>query len=137
MNDFLKNGGTKIIILVLALISLLFFIYIFFDNKKVENMTLVVEKKSTKVRLLDLRNEKEGFFVDLQDIQTNENFNAIFLSKLCPLSEKNQLGKVMEINKIVLYQVRNDLKTYTFEGLYDYLCTDKKDTTPTEQNIKK
>ena len=78
MNDFFKNGGTKYLIAALALIAIGFFLYIFFDNKSKADMTLVVERKTAQVRLLELKIDTEGFFVNIQDTQTNEKFEQIF-----------------------------------------------------------
>jgi hypothetical protein len=129
MENFFKNGGTKFLIAILAVIAICFFLYIFFDNKSKADMTLVVEKRPIQARLLEVI-ENDGFFVNIQDTKTSEKFEGIFVSKLCPLSEKNRLGKVMDINKLVLYKVKDDIKTTSFEGIYEYLCTDKKDTPP-------
>lgn len=137
MNKFFKNGGTKYLIGALSLIAFGFFIYIFFDNKTKTNMTLVVERVPAQVRLLELKIDTDGFFVNIQDINTNEKFEQVFVSKLCPLSDKNQLGKVINIRKIVLYKIKDDVKTTNFEGLYEYLCTDKKDVTPNTEAVKR
>ena len=123
MNDFFKNGGTKYLIGALSLIAIGLFFYIFFDNKAKSDMTLVVDKAPAQVRLLELKIETGGFFASIQDISTNEKFEQVFVSKLCPLSDKNQSGK--------------DIKTTTFEGLYEYLCTDKKDVIPNTEAVKK
>lgn len=137
MNDFFKNGGTKYLIGALSLIAICFFIYIFFDNKAKTNMTLVVERVPAQVRLLELKIDTDGFFANIQDVNTSEKFEQVFVSKLCPLSDKNQLGKVINISKIVLYKVKDDVKITTFEGLYEHLCTDKKDVTPNTEAVKK
>ena len=137
MNDFFKNGGTKYLIGALSLIAICLFFYIFFDNKAKSDMTLVVGKAPAQVRLLELKIDTGVFFASIQDISTNEKFEQVFVSKLCPLSDKNQSGKVINISKIVLYKVKDDIKTTTFEGLYEYLCTDKKDVVPNTEAVKK
>lgn len=130
MNDFFKNGSIKILIGVLTLVAICFFFYIFFDNKQKADMTLVVERRAVQVRLLEIKNQQNGFFANIQDTSTHEKFEDVFISKICPLADKNRLGKVMDINKLVLFKVQEDLKTTSFDGLYEHLCTDKKDTKP-------
>ena len=110
--------------------------YLSIDNKKIEDMTFLVERKPIQAKLIDITLEKEGFFVNIQDTKTNEKFDGIFVSKLCPLYDKNNLGKLMDINLLITYKVKYDIKITSFEGIYDYVCTDKKNVTITPEPIK-
>jgi len=127
MDDFFRNTTSKIIIAILILLAVGIFSYNYIYEKKKSNQILVVERKAMKARLVELKMDKAQYLVKIQDTVTGEVYDDIFVSKICPVFEQNQLGKIMDIQKTVFYRVKDDLKEDGFEGLYDYICTTKKE----------
>ena len=54
-------------------------------------------------------------------------------SKLCPVTNRVEPGKIMEVEKVLVLKPKTGEKYYTFDGIYDHLCTNKKNS---EKDVK-
>lgn len=127
MKEYNKGLAIKFIIGILTLVCMVTLGLIYSDQKQKEEQTLIVEKKNIKVRLLEIKNPPPDVYVKLQDVDSNEIFDDVFVSKICPQYTENEPGKIMTVEKQLLYQPELDKKSYHFKGLYEYICANKKD----------
>lgn len=127
MDKDFKEILSKIVIVLLFIVLIGAYFYIYRDNSEKSNQTLIVDRKTIQVRLLELKTPPPNVTVKIIDIKNDQVFDDVFVSKACPLYTKNETGRIMEINKLTILRVQENLQTTTFDGIYDYLCSDKKD----------
>lgn len=127
MDDDFKKILSKVIIAILVIIALGAYFYIYKDDNEKSNQTLIIDRRIIQVRLLELKSPPPNTTVKLVDTKTDEIFDDVFVSKACPLYTQNELGKIMEVQKLTVLHVQENLQVTNFEGIYEYLCSDKKD----------
>lgn len=121
-----KNLIGRSAIGILSVVCILFFYLIYSDEQDKNSQFIIIDKKIVTVKLLEIKKMSSQTLVKVQEVQTQEIFDDIFVSKLCPVTTKVEPGKIMEVEKNLVLKPKTNEKYYTFNGIYDYLCTNKK-----------
>jgi hypothetical protein len=95
-----------------------------YDSEK-NNMLIPIEKSAGNFKILKFSGPKP-FVVDLVDLATDTTLHDVFITANCPQYQKNQIGMVLKMVKVVNVKASTGEKVYSFEEGYDTLCTNKK-----------
>lgn len=126
MDEDTKILTVRITIGILLILCFSFFYLIYSDEQEKNSQSIIVDKRIVTIKLLEIKNGSSQTLVKVQEVQTQEVFDDVFVSKLCPVSNKIEPGKIMEVEKILVLKPKTMEKYYIFDGIYDYLCTNKK-----------
>lgn len=111
---------------ILLILCVSFFYLIYSDEQEKNSQSIIIDKRIVTVKLLEIKRESSQTLAKVQDMQTQEVFDDVFISKQCPVNNNVELGKIMEVGKVLVLKPKTMEKSYTFDGIYDYLCTNKK-----------
>lgn len=112
-------------LIIMSLFSIYAFTSSYFYKKQLEETTLVVERKLGQYKITHFYGPSP-LTVDMIDTANNQELKNVFISADCPKYEKNPVGIVVPMYKILNMRATTGEKFYTYDGAYDILCTNKK-----------
>ena len=133
MNEDTKNLVGRSAIGILLMVCLFVSYLIYSDEQEKNAQSVVIDKRIVNIKLLEIKKSSSQTLVKVQEVQTQDVFDDVFVSKLCPVTNRVEPGKIMEVEKVLVLKPKTGEKYYTFDGIYDHLCTNKKNS---EKDVK-
>lgn len=120
--DWENKKGTYITCIILGLI--LIYSLIMTAMQKREENSIVLKGEKTLGHYKVLKSEGPSpFKVDLLEIETNKTLKDVFISETCPDYQNINTSKKFVLFRYTNLSTKNMEKTYTYEGLYEAVCT--------------
>ncbi len=120
--DWENKKGTYIACIILGLILIYSLIMTAIQKKEENSIVLKGEKTLGHYKVL----KSEGptpFKVDLLEVETNKTLKDVFISETCPDYQSINASKSFVLFRYTNLSTRTMEKTYTYEGLYEAICT--------------
>lgn len=125
MDEDLKKRFYWGFVILMGIIAIYTFTSSYFYDKNQENASIAIARDPGVYKLLAFSDHARNFTVDIQNIKTQEVYKDQFITVNCPLYAKNQPGTIFKMNRITNVRLADKQQYYTFDGGYDFLCTDK------------
>jgi hypothetical protein len=120
--DFKKRKYVYIIYIILGLFFLYSLIMIILQRNEENNQILKGEKTLGHYKILKTYGPNP-FKVDLLEIETNKIIKDVFISEACPDFNNINTSKTYQLFRYTNMQVKTGIQTYSYEGLYEAVCT--------------
>jgi len=120
--DWENKKGTYIACIILGLILIYSLIMTAIQKKEENSIVLKGEKTLGHYKVL----KSEGptpFKVDLLEVETNKTLKDVFISETCPDYQSINSSKSFVLFRYTNLSTKTMEKTYTYEGLYEAICT--------------
>lgn len=129
LRNFKENADSEkylvwFLIGIMGLIAIYTFSSSYFYQQQLKETTLVMEKQVGEFKILHYQGPSP-FKVDMIDMATEENLKDIMISVDCPKYQKNAIGLIVPMYKVLNLKTSTGEKFFTYEGAYDQLCTNK------------
>jgi hypothetical protein len=125
MDEDLKKKLYWGFVILMGLIAIYTFTRSYFYDKEQANASIAIARQAGTYKLLGFSDHAKNFTVDIQDMKTQEIYKDQFITVDCPLYAKNNPGSVFKMYRITNIRLSDKQQYYTFDGGYDFLCTDK------------
>lgn len=120
--DWENKKYTYIICMLLGLVFIYSLIMIFVQKNETNNQVLKGEKTLGHYKILKTYGP-EPFKVDLLEVETNKTIKNVFISEVCPDFNNINTTKTYPLFRYTNLQVKTGITSYTYEGLYEAVCT--------------
>lgn len=136
IDDSLKNKFYWGFIVIMSIVAIFSFYKSYSYDSDKKTMLIPLEKKIGYYRVLSYSGP-EPFIINMVDLSTNEMIKDVFISRNCPKYEKNSIGKIIKMNRLMNLKTSTGEKVYTYSEGYDALCTNKKLEEINQEEIQK
>lgn len=120
--DWENKKGTYIVCMILGLILVYSLVMSFFQKREENALVLKGEKTLGHYKVLKTYGPNP-FKVDLLEVETNKTLKDVFISETCSNYQNVNPSKSFILFRYTNLATKTMEKTYTYEGLYEAVCT--------------
>lgn len=119
--DWENKKYTYILCTIFGLILIYSLIMILIQKSEEKNQILKGQKTLGHYKILQ-KVSSNPFKVDLLEVETNKKYTDVFISATCPDYDNINISKTYKLFRYLNFQPKNEISTYSYEGLYEAVC---------------